>query len=103
MQFVIKLSKHVIGDLSNILETQGKATDLKDEIFPCMWRQVSSAGVFFPKRLKGINNPVVFLKEECVYGQEGRLYHSSDISAGQIVWRWVAHQWGSKATLTSAW
>ena len=59
--------------------------------------------MIFPKRLKDINDPVVFHHEECVYGGEGRLYDSSDISTCQIIGRWVAFGWGSKATLAPAW
>ena len=77
---------------------------LKDEIFPCMCCEVFGARVFFPKRIKGIDDPVVFIKEECVNGRESRLDNSSGVSACQVVLSRVAIVgWRSKATLTPAW
>ena len=77
---------------------------LKDEIFPCMCCEVLGASVVFPKRIKGINDPVVFIKEECVNGGEGGLDDSSGVPACQVVLGRVAVVgWRSKATLTPAW
>ena len=77
---------------------------LKDKIFPCMCCEVFRFSVVFPKRVKGINDPVVFIKEECVYGREGRLNDSSGVPACQVVLGWVPIvAWRSKSTHTPAW
>ena len=77
---------------------------LKDEIFSCMCCEVFGARVFFPKRIKGIDDPVVFIKEECVNGSEGRLNNSSGVPACQVFLGRVAIVgWRSKATLTPTW
>ena len=63
----------------------------------------------FPKRKKGIDDPVVLVHEECVDRCEGRLYDSSGVPACQVVWSWVGFwdpltlMWATETTLTSRW
>ena len=74
-----------------------------------MFWQIFRLRVNFPKRLKGINDPVVLMKEECVDGCEGRLDNSSYIPTGEVVWGGIGvgiffcWHWSCKATLTPGW
>ena len=48
--------------------------------------EVFRFSVIFPKRIKGIDNPVVFIKEECVNGRESRLDDSSGVPVVRSSW-----------------